>query len=135
MVLLKLMTDFTYLLHQGTAVVMQGRYLEHQALKAIGGRDRISMVTPFRPKSPSIRDETVLTGSRAISNWSELYSGWLEYRLELVEERIRAKLKSEGQRVMGKRPFDIHGAQRFLLDQIAYLETTADELIEVENMD
>lgn len=114
---------------------MQGRYLEHQALKAIGGRERISMVTPFRAKSPSIRDETVLTGSRAISNWSELYSDWLEYRLELVEERIRAKLKEERQRVQGKWSFDVHAAQRFLLDQMAYLEKTADELIVVEDMD
>lgn len=34
---------------QGTAVVMQGRYIEHQALKAFGGRERISMVTSFEP--------------------------------------------------------------------------------------
>lgn len=43
---------------QGTAVVMQGRYLEHQALKALGGRERISIVTAFRPKSHLVRDET-----------------------------------------------------------------------------
>ncbi|KZL79494.1 hypothetical protein CI238_05854, partial [Colletotrichum incanum] len=36
----------------GTAVVMQGRYIEHQALKAFGDRKRISMVTSFRAKSP-----------------------------------------------------------------------------------
>lgn len=114
---------------------MQGRYIEHQALKAVGGRERITMVTSFRPRSPSIRDETVLTGSRPISNWSELYTQWSEYRLELVEERIRAKLKSERQRELAKRPFDVAGVRKFLREQISYLETTANELIEMDDID
>lgn len=53
------------------------------------------MVTCFRPKSPLMRDETVLTGVRGISHRSELYTQYMEYRLEILEERIRAKLKDE----------------------------------------
>ncbi|KAL4947635.1 hypothetical protein BDW69DRAFT_199497 [Aspergillus filifer] len=45
----------------GTAVVMQGRYIEHQALKALA-------------KSPYVKDETVLVGVRGISDISELYT-------------------------------------------------------------
>ncbi|GKZ67836.1 hypothetical protein AnigIFM50267_002388 [Aspergillus niger] len=119
----------------GTAVVMQGRYIEHQALKALGGRERISMVTPFRPRNPSIRDELVLTGSRSISNWSELYHGFTEYRLELLEERIRLKLKEERKRVDTKRDFNISDMTEFLEVQKDFLEATIAELIEVEDTD
>ncbi|KAE8346098.1 hypothetical protein BDV24DRAFT_158895 [Aspergillus arachidicola] len=119
----------------GTAVVMQGRYLEHQALKALGGRERISMVTAFRPKSHLVRDEMVLAGSRAISNWSELYTGYTGYRMELLEERLRAKMKEEIQRERSNRPFDIPGMKRFVEEQKALLEVTIEELIEVEDMD
>ncbi|CAG8364084.1 unnamed protein product [Penicillium salamii] len=119
----------------GTAVIMQGRYIEHQALKALGGCERISMVTPFRPRDPSIRDEIVLTGSRAISNWSELYRGFTEYRLELLEERIRLKLKEEQKRVDTKRPFNIRNMTGFLAEQRKFLDATINELIEVEEMD
>lgn len=111
---------------------MQGRYIEHQALKAFGGRERISMVTPFRPKSPWVRDETILTGSRAISNWSELYHGYTEYRLELLEERLRLKRKQERQREATRRAFDIAGMRAFLMEQKSFLETTVNELVEVD---
>ncbi|OBT81968.1 hypothetical protein VE02_09319 [Pseudogymnoascus sp. 03VT05] len=119
----------------GTAVMMQGRYIEHQALKALGGRERISMVTSFRAKSPFIRDETVLTGSRPISNWSELYTQYTEYRLEILEERIRAKLKLERQRELGKEPFDFASVQNFLLEQKLHLESMMTELTEMEDME
>ncbi|CAG7932449.1 unnamed protein product [Penicillium olsonii] len=119
----------------GTGVIMQGRYIEHQALKALGGSERISMVTPFRPRDPSIRDEVVLTGSRAISNWSELYHGFTEYRLELLEERIRLKLKEEQKRVDTKRPFNIRNMRKFIAEQREFLDATMNELTEVEDMD
>lgn len=45
---------------------MQGRYTKHQALKALGGCEHISMVTSSWPKSPFIKDETVLTGNQQL---------------------------------------------------------------------
>ena len=114
---------------------MQGRYIEHQALKAMGGRERISMVTAFRAKSPFVRDETVLTGSRPISNWSELYTQFTEYRMEILEERLRAKAKEERQRELAKRPFSVADMRKFLNEQKMFLESTIDELIEMENME
>lgn len=113
-------------------MVLQGRYIEHQALKALGGRERISMVTSFRPKSPSIKDESVLTGVRGISNLSELYTQYSIYRLEALEERLRARLKIERQREAGKRAFDIGDMRSFLTEQVQFLESMLAEVIEVE---
>ncbi|KAK0833715.1 hypothetical protein LTR73_001478 [Friedmanniomyces endolithicus] len=45
----------------GCAVVMQGRYITHQALRALGAQERITMVTSFRPRSPFLPDDSVLS--------------------------------------------------------------------------
>ncbi|BCS19252.1 uncharacterized protein APUU_12080S [Aspergillus puulaauensis] len=116
----------------GTAVVLQGRYIEHQALKALGGRERISMVTCFRPKSPLIKDETVLVGVRGISEISELYTQYTEYRLEILEERIRHKLRKERERGIAKRPYDIAGTKRWLTHQKQFIESM---LTEIQDLD
>lgn len=79
---------------------MQGHYIEHQALKSHGGRERITMVTFFRPRSTMIKDETVLTGVRGTSNLSDLYTQYADYRLELLEERIRVMLKRDVDRAL-----------------------------------
>lgn len=117
---------------QGTAVVMQGRYIEHQALKAMGGRERISMVTCFRPKSPLVKDETVLVGVRGISQISELYTQYTQYRLEILEERIRHLLKKERNREIANRPFNIPETKRFLMNQKLFIESMLTEIQEVE---
>ncbi|RAK81574.1 uncharacterized protein BO72DRAFT_368766 [Aspergillus fijiensis CBS 313.89] len=114
----------------GTAVVMQGRYIEHQALKAVGGRERITMITSFRAKSPHVRDETVLTGVRPISNLSELYTQYTRYRLEVLEERVRALLKQERDREIAQHPFNAADVKSFLTEQKQFLESMIEEIIE-----
>lgn len=109
---------------------MQGRYIEHQALKALGGRERITMVTCFRPKSPHVRDETVLTGVRGISHRSELYTQYTEYRLEILEERIRAKLKAERLREKAKKPYDTPEMREWLTEQKSFIESMLGEITE-----
>ncbi|KAL4973057.1 hypothetical protein BDW66DRAFT_162377 [Aspergillus desertorum] len=116
----------------GTAVVLQGRYIEHQALKALGGRERISMVTCFRPKDPLVKDETVLVGVRGISNLNELYTQYTEYRLEILEERIRHQLKKERERVTAQKPFNIAEMKRFLTTQKLLIESMLTEIQEVD---
>lgn len=111
---------------------MQGRYIEHQALKALGGRERISMVTFFRPKSPLIKDETVLVGVRGISNISELYSQYTQCRLEMLEERVRHQIKKEREREIAQRPFDIPDIKRFLTNQKLFIESMLTEIQDVE---
>ncbi|KAB8230847.1 uncharacterized protein BDW43DRAFT_321071 [Aspergillus alliaceus] len=100
----------------GTAVVMQGRYIEHQALKAFGGRERISMVNSFRAKLSLVRDVTVLTGVRSTSNLSELYTEYSEYRLKALKERVWARLEKERQRQLTRRPFNIDDMKVFLTE-------------------
>ncbi|GME25396.1 hypothetical protein BO99DRAFT_336607 [Neofusicoccum parvum] len=119
----------------GTAVVMQGRYIEHQALKAYGGRERITMVTSLRPRSPFIRDESVLTGVRGISDLSEIYGQYSEYRLEILEERVRARLEVERRRQLGKRYFDVQNMRDFLTEQKQFIEAMLEEIYEVEDDD
>lgn len=82
-----------------------------------------------------LRDESVLTTCRAISNWSELYHGYTEYRLELLEERFRAKLKEERRREQAKRSFNVREMRKFLMEQKLYLETTMEELVDMEDLD
>ena len=109
---------------------MQGRYIEHQALKALGGRERISMVTSFRPKNPFVRDEIVLTGVRAISTLPELYGQYTQYRLEVLEERIRAyERRVREQERSGKR-FNIKETREFVSQQKQFLEAMLVELVE-----
>jgi hypothetical protein len=109
---------------------MQGRYIEHQALKAFGGRERISMITSFRAKSTLVRDEIVLTGVRPISKVSELYAEFNIYRMEVVEERLRATLAEARRKQLARREFDAAAARKFLVEQKEYLEATIAELID-----
>lgn len=51
------------------------------------------MVTSFRPRCPTVRDDTVLNTVRPISNLSDLYGQTVEYQLENAESRIRGMLK------------------------------------------
>ncbi|KAM0508975.1 hypothetical protein ACHAPB_001859 [Verticillium nonalfalfae] len=118
---------------QGTAIVLQGRYIEHQALKAFGGSERITMVTSFRARSPFVKDESVLTGVRGISNVSDLYTQYTEYRLEILEDRIRAKRKSENYRAASKRSFDVDEIRVWLETQRQFIDAMLVEIYEVED--
>ena len=111
---------------------MQGRYIKHQALKAFGGRERIAMVTPFRPASSFARDETILTGSRPISHLDVLYEQYTGYRMEILEERFRAKQREERRRMAMRRKFDLDEMRAFLEEQKEYIETTLEHIIHVE---
>ncbi|KAB8221923.1 hypothetical protein BDV33DRAFT_190023 [Aspergillus novoparasiticus] len=112
---------------------MVWRYIEHQALKALGGRERISMVISSRPRSPMIKDETVLMGVRGISELNTLYSQYTDYRLELLEEHLRVMLKEERRRQIANRPFDIPKIWEFLMEQNEFLDSMLEELIEVHD--
>ncbi|KAI9791918.1 MAG: hypothetical protein M1833_001300 [Piccolia ochrophora] len=114
----------------GSAVVLQGRYIEHQALRALGTTERITMVTSFRPRSPHVRDDSVLTTVRPISVLSELYYQFSEYRLEMLEERIRATLRELRESKRGEKLPNIKSLKQFLNTQQEFLKRTSDEIIE-----
>lgn len=115
---------------QGCAVVLQGRYIEHQALRALGATERITMVTSFRPRCPTLPDDTVLTTVRPISNLSELYFQFSEYRLEILEERIRDKLKTLRETKRSGKKFNTLSLKKFLKEQEQFLAHMNKEMID-----
>ncbi|KAL9021657.1 MAG: hypothetical protein Q9185_001192 [Variospora sp. 1 TL-2023] len=116
----------------GCAVVLQGRYIEHQALRALGTTERITMVTSFRPRCPNLPDDTVLTTVRPISNLSELYSQYSEYRLEILEERVRAQLRSFRENKRDGKKINVKAMKDFIARQEDFLAHMNREMIEEE---
>jgi hypothetical protein len=114
--------------------VLQGRYIEHQALRALGTNERITMVTSFRPKSAFVKDDTVLTTVRAVSDLSELYSQYTEYRLEMLEERIRAHLKEIRDRKRANRRFDTAASKSFIVEQQNFLAAINREVVDEDKV-
>src|ERR1700733_9428670 len=112
---------------------MQGRYIEHQALAAFGGQERITMVTSFRPRSPRIRDDTVLTTVRPISNLSDLYGQTVEYQLENAEARIRNMLKNIRDS-MKAGATDVEAIKSFLEFEIKTLSHLNKEIVEEDKV-
>lgn len=111
---------------------MQGRYIEHAALKAIGGSERISMITPFRPRDPMARDECVLTTVRGISHLGELYTAYSEYRFQVLQARMTMKTKEIQDKFADDNGFDVEGMHSFLKEQQQYIQSMIDE---IQNLD
>ena len=120
-------TDLT--LEQGHAVVMQGRCLNHQALAALGGSERITAVTTFRPRDPLMMDTSVLTTIRPITEHSELYYQWAEYRAEVLQDRLRAMLKVLREQHRAGRTTDKARLKQFLKEQEEWLARTNEEIV------
>lgn len=114
---------------QGCAVVMQGRYITHQALRALGAQERITMVTSFRPRSPHVRDDTVLTTVRPISDLSRLYYEFASYRLAMLEERVRTQMKDLRETYDAGKRLDTRSLKKFLEDQEGFLWRTNKEIV------
>ena len=109
-------------------MVLQGRYIEHRALRALGATERITMVTSFRPRCPDLRDDTVLTTVRPVSDLSELYGQFMEYRLEILEERVRGQLKTLREARKGGK-LEIARLKEFLQNQEAFLAHMNREMV------
>jgi hypothetical protein len=113
---------------------MQGRYITHQALHALGAQERITMVASFPPKSPYLRDDAVLTTVRSISDLSQLYYEFGQYRLEILEERVRAQLrKLRADHAAGRRA-DTRALKAFLEEQEEFLAHTNGENVQDEDV-
>ncbi|KAL0260726.1 hypothetical protein SLS55_004416 [Diplodia seriata] len=74
----------------GGAVILQGRYIEHTALPTTNMPERITIVTSFRPRDPTLLDETTNLNTRDKSHLTELYYQWTTYRLDVLAQRARA---------------------------------------------
>ncbi|KAH6984439.1 hypothetical protein BKA56DRAFT_517514 [Ilyonectria sp. MPI-CAGE-AT-0026] len=114
----------------GSAVVLQGRYVQHQALAALGGRERITMITSFRPRDPIIKDDSVLTSIRPISEPSELYYQWTKYRVEVLQERLKSMLNEMEENHRAGKQTDVKRVKEVLEQQEKYLAITNHEIVE-----
>lgn len=81
-----------------------------------------------------IKDDTVLTTVRAVSDLSELYSQYTEYRLEMLEERIRAHLKVIRDRRNAHRRFDTAASKSFIDEQEKFLAVMNRELVDEDKV-
>lgn len=88
------------------------------------------MVTSFRPKSPLVRDDTVLTTVRPISNLQDLYSQFSEYRLEILEERIRVELKEIRESRAAGRGVSTKKLKAFFAEQQRFLQHMSTEMVD-----
>jgi hypothetical protein len=109
---------------------MQGRYITHQALRALGAKERITAVTSFRPRSPYVKDDTEMRTVRPISDLSELYYDFAEYRLEMLEERLRKERKEMMARRRARKKFDTPKHKKFLEESLDFLKHTDDEIVD-----
>ncbi|KAG9086106.1 hypothetical protein FS749_003902 [Ceratobasidium sp. UAMH 11750] len=119
----------------GWAIMLQGRYINHVALRAFGAPERVTIVTSYRAKDPMIRDDSVLTTIRPASNLNELYYDWSTYRLDLLSERFKRrseelkKKRGDGQGPWGEEIVNKDEFKAWIRDQIKYLQTTIDEMV------
>ncbi|KAI1827961.1 hypothetical protein F4861DRAFT_235464 [Xylaria intraflava] len=118
----------------GFATILQGRYIEHQALQTLGTTERITMVTSFRPRNPLVRDDTVLTTVRPISNINDLYNQFTEYRLEMLEARIRLQLKEIHDMSAAGRRVPTKKLKRFFEEQEKFLAHMNEEIVDDEDV-
>jgi hypothetical protein len=92
--------------------------------------ERISMVTSFRPRSSAIKDDTVLTTVRPISDLGELYHQFAEYRFEILQDRFRDRNRLMRDRKRAHRSFDTKGTKKFIREQIEFLHHMYKEMVD-----
>jgi len=92
------------------------------------------MVTSFRPRSAHVQDDTVLSTVRSISDLPELYFQYSEYRLEIMEERIRAHLKEIRDRKRAGRVFNTAATKRFIAVQEDFLAVMSREIVDEDKV-
>lgn len=109
---------------------MQGRYITHQAMRALGARERITAVTSFRPKSVFAKDDSTLRTVRGVSNLNELYYDFAEYRLQAMEERLRHERAAMAFARQTGKPFATNKHKSFLDGMIAFAEQSNQELVD-----
>ena len=114
----------------GSAVVLQGRYITHRGLRALGFGERITMVTSFRPKCPFAADDSILRTVRPVSNLQELYSQFVDYRLHILEQRLKHQRDMVRKRIASQNSFDLKDFKAFIVRQERFLADTRLELVD-----
>lgn len=113
---------------KGWVTVLQGRVVEHLASKPIGGAERITFVTSYRPEDPLMNDDSVMTTVSPISDKNELYTDWVEYRMKLLSSRLLALASKVREGREKGENFNLDAVREYLVDQENYIKRTYGEM-------
>ena len=131
----------------GCAAILQGKYITHTAAPAANMPERITVVTSFRPKDPTLLDETTNVNIRNKSHLTELYYQWTTYRLGVLAERAMVAKKALEERyaknvqdsdpagrpgLCRRETVDIEEVTKWGEDQIEYIRQTLWEMRPLE---
>ena len=119
----------------GSVVFLQGRHLVHTGLKVDGPNVRMTMVCPLWPASPFLPDDTFLTYTRAISDTSELYGQYADYRFGMLIDRLLSRRQQDLERRRSGAKLDTTGLKRFIQEQSEFLVQMQKEILEEEKTD
>jgi hypothetical protein len=86
------------------------------------------MITSYRPRDPFVMDSSVLTTIRPLTEHSELYFQWTEYRVEVLQERLRGMLKVLEEQHGANRRTDVVRIKKFLQEQEEWIASTNREI-------
>jgi len=105
--------------------------------------ERVTIVTSFRPKNPTLPDETTNANVRNKSQLTELYYQWTVYRLDVIEQRVHiakeALKKRYEENVKSSDPqgkaglcrldtVNVAEVERWAKDMIQYIQETLHEM-------
>jgi hypothetical protein len=114
---------------EGYAVILQGRYITHRALRALGAKERITAVTSWRARSPFVKDDSTLRTVRPVSDLNELYFDFAKYRLDIMTQRLEYMLAAMCASRQAGEKFDTPGLKAFLEESVEFLVRTNVELV------
>ena len=110
-------------------------------------KERITIVTSFRPRNPRLFDDSSNMNVRNISQLSEIYYQWTSYRLRLLSERFAIEaeeLKKKYEANVretdpeGRLGFcrtetvDVDALRKLMTEQMRYMERTIFEMRPIE---
>ncbi|KDN37427.1 hypothetical protein RSAG8_10162, partial [Rhizoctonia solani AG-8 WAC10335] len=116
----------------GWAIMLQGLYVDHAALRVYGGQERVTMVTSYRAKDVMLPDDSILSPLRPMGHHNVMYYEWSTYRLDLLSERFKRqsealkKKRGDGQGPWGEELVKKDEFKVWCKEQIKYLQTTID---------
>ncbi|KAH8799641.1 hypothetical protein F5884DRAFT_863249 [Xylogone sp. PMI_703] len=108
----------------GSVYLLQGLHVEHMVCPFVAEKNRVTVITSFRPFSPYVRDASTIAAIRSISDPGRLYSEFCEYRLRNIHILL-IQVSTLFQKKTDPRSINI---QIQAIAQI--LQSTCDELVE-----
>ncbi|ONH68056.1 hypothetical protein BON22_2121 [Cyberlindnera fabianii] len=123
---------------RGWATILQGRVLKHIATKPRGNfTERITSVTSYRPKDVMLDNSPLTTVKPSVltgSLYNEFYKDYMNYRLDVLAERVEILRKKINDDITKGNKFDQLETIEFFKQKVnAYVEQTWQEFEVVDD--